>query len=122
VSAVTVIEVGRFAKILARADAATKGPWKWSEKRLSSVVESSEFVISDSSYAPDAEFIAHAREDVPFLLAALAAAEAALRGVANAYGCYAGCTAALPGGEGRTHRPACRAARAALASVRGDGE
>jgi hypothetical protein len=43
--------------------------------------------------------------------------EEALRGVSNAYGCFAGCTGALAGapGDGSGHTPACRAARAALA-------
>lgn len=45
-----------------------------------------------------------------------------LRGVANAYGCFAGCTGALPGApdDGSGHTPACRAARAALARVAGE--
>jgi hypothetical protein len=41
----------------------------------------------------------------------------ALRGVSNAYGCFAGCTGALLGApaDGSGHTPTCRAARAALA-------
>jgi hypothetical protein len=40
----------------------------------------------------------------------------ALREVGNAYGCYAGCTGALPGApaDGSGHTPGCRKARAAL--------
>ena len=41
---------------------------------------------------------------------------AALVGVSNAYGCFAGCTGALPGApeDGSGHTVACREARAAL--------
>ena len=41
----------------------------------------------------------------------------ALRGVSNAYGCFAGCTAGLPGGRPDLHTPACRAARVALGTL-----
>jgi hypothetical protein len=41
-----------------------------------------------------------------------------LRGVANAYGCFAGCTGGLPGApaDGSGHTPACAAARALLSA------
>jgi len=40
----------------------------------------------------------------------------ALKGVSNAYGCFAGCTGALPDAptDGSGHTPACRTARDAL--------
>src|SRR5438445_10081254 len=39
----------------------------------------------------------------------------ALRDVSNAYGCFVGCTAGLPGAfDDPAHTPACSAARAAL--------
>lgn len=59
--------------------------------------------------------------EVDALAAQLAETREALRGVANAYGCFAGCTGALPGAptDGSGHTPACAAARA-LAAQEGD--
>ena len=76
-----------FAAIRARAEAATKGPWRWSEppgvlmgpgptERLeklgvgSTVMQMTSNVYGQPDKA-DAEFIAHAREDIPALLAAI---------------------------------------------------
>lgn len=61
-------------------------------------------------------------EDLRMLLAAAEAREAQLRQalteVSNAYGCFAGCTGALPGAplDDSGHSSACEQARAALAS------
>lgn len=38
----------------------------------------------------------------------------ALKVVSNAYGCFAGCTATLPGSSPRRHTPGCQQARNAL--------
>jgi len=86
---------GEFAAIEARAEAATGGPWKWTEHRVPDLVGvvPSEFYSYDTEVieaehsgecgcrsacelnlninSADAEFIAHAREDVPALLAAV---------------------------------------------------
>jgi len=77
----------RVAEIQQRADAATDGPWVahwWGIEGESVNV----LVVQDDyeSSRQDFEFIAHAREDVPFLLAELAryqAAVQAVRGVAE---------------------------------------
>lgn len=73
--------------IQARADAATRGPWKYREKFYTEEAERGCEVGEDNYAVPqmvartnrgrgdsgraDAEFIAHAREDVPALVAAL---------------------------------------------------
>ena len=69
--------------IRARADAATPGPWRtWNDGHVGSpTVHIGGGVMptpgSDPAQRmPDAEFIAHARTDIPALLAALAAAHA----------------------------------------------
>ncbi|MFF3928165.1 hypothetical protein [Streptomyces hirsutus] len=62
----------REAEIAARADAATKGPWKRSEDYSDILAQDGEHL--GSYWLPvDGEFIAHAREDVDLLLAELAA-------------------------------------------------
>lgn len=71
----------RLAAIAARVEKATPGPWLVGDERLPTL-----FPRDDPSYhiallesvreprfRPNADFIAHAREDIPFLLAQLAA-------------------------------------------------
>jgi hypothetical protein len=53
-------------------------------------------------------------DEVVRLTALVERAEAALRGVSNAYGCFAGCTGGMPDAPPGSHTPACREARAAL--------
>lgn len=75
-------------EIAARADAATEGPWRalgtgaaggdhWyicdDGEAIASI--SAQDGINEDQREPDAEFIAHAREDVPKLVAALRAIE-----------------------------------------------
>lgn len=75
-----------LAKIEARVDAATEGPWHWSErhKRILEALVSEKTEVcnfgTDYDYYPtegappqeyDKVFIAHAREDIPALIAAL---------------------------------------------------
>lgn len=75
----------RLDQIRARVDQATPGPWRVENPRNVSndygssscdgitAASGRELIITDSGYYPpgvaDAEFIAHAREDIPFLLA-----------------------------------------------------
>ena len=76
-------------EIAARADAATEGPWRalgtgaaggdhWyicdDGEAIASI--SAQDCINEDQREPDAEFIAHAREDVPKLVEALRAVEA----------------------------------------------
>lgn len=78
----------RLAEIKARAEAATEGPWEHvrdSNEHLADCPPTYEsLVTADNGYvavldwgntstSPDAEFIAHARTDVPALVAALEA-------------------------------------------------
>ena len=79
---------GYLDEIQARADAATDGPWAAIERALGDVYiaelgmygvawdEPAEWHDSDEAPLADAEFIAHARTDVPRLVAALRAVEA----------------------------------------------
>jgi len=74
----------RVAEIQQRADAATDGPWVdhwWGIEGESVDV----LVVQDDyeSSRQDFEFIANAREDVPFLLAELARYQAAVQAVEN---------------------------------------
>lgn len=57
-----------------RADAATEGPWEAADY----LVMASDIDITDCQIRPDAEFIAHARTDVPALVKALEAVLEAL--------------------------------------------
>lgn len=82
----------RVNEIAARVEAATPGPWRVAKSRepegfnpgaiicQSDDAEFEERALAQLNYhfphAEDAAFIAHARDDVPYLLAALAAAEA----------------------------------------------
>ncbi len=82
----------RIAEIRARLDAATEGPWihepsevlhGTEDVRLHYVSDQAAIADDDppmcSFYSrADAEFVAHAREDVPFLLSELEAAQARL--------------------------------------------
>lgn len=65
-----------LAAIKARANAATEGPWTWASHTTADGDEWAVFDPADHAlasnrdgWAPDAEFIAHARSDVPALLA-----------------------------------------------------
>lgn len=65
-----------LAAIRERAAAATEGPWTWASHTTADGDEWAVFDPADHAlasnrdgWAPDAEFIAHAREDVPALLA-----------------------------------------------------
>jgi len=80
----------RLAEIQQRADAATKGFWIWRHfgddpgepcRIVMYPADGSTFhVVADEIWQPaDAEFIAHAREDIPFLLAELARYQAAVQ-------------------------------------------
>jgi hypothetical protein len=77
-----------LAEIQARVDAATPGPWK--HDGSGDVEDVPEFVLDRFDIMPqtiaradlrneDAEFIAHARTDVPMLVAALVAAQDRIR-------------------------------------------
>ncbi len=93
----------RIAEITARANAATEGPWEWSQcyeldtlhwslespasKEVRSVIDYTLVLVHDrpesmthnpANANPNWQFIAHAREDIPYLLARLAEAEAIL--------------------------------------------
>lgn len=78
------MDAERLAAIAARAEAATEGPWLSSHNITENTYDVSVLyadgigvVIADCRRrAADAEFIAHARQDVPDLIAALQAAEA----------------------------------------------
>lgn len=70
------------AAIKARAEAATPGPWSYRPEILglpntTVMAENGQvgYVAVGHFLSPDAEFIAHAREDIPALLAALEEAE-----------------------------------------------
>lgn len=92
----------RLAEIKARADAATPGPWEWwtsnSWRRLSAtdtrkdgdvlcpVVNPYDKHPDLSVTEPDMEFIAHARGDVPDLLAEVDGLRAAIDGLRNVTG------------------------------------
>ncbi|GGU52138.1 hypothetical protein [Streptomyces lavendofoliae] len=75
----------RIAEIQARAEAATKGPWfveRHQPTLTRRVVSDDHALDADLGYLGnsnqfDAEFIAHAREDIPFLLDELARVQAA---------------------------------------------
>lgn len=85
----------QLAEIDRRAEAATDGPWFVASDRTEILSESACRVIADTRFfqgppdfleCADAEFIAHARTDVPALIAALREARAerdALREVAE---------------------------------------
>jgi hypothetical protein len=72
-----VAEGERAVRIAARAAAATLGPWGHL-RACGSIVAAGGDEIAACCHDPDAEFIAHARADVPWLLAQLAAERAAL--------------------------------------------
>ena len=87
-------EAKRLAEIRARAEKATPGPWKWhtsnSWRRLKrddrgiSQSVSEPFVARDGHpdldiNEPDMQFIAHARTDIPFLLAEIERLRAQVR-------------------------------------------
>jgi|HubBroStandDraft_6_1064221.scaffolds.fasta_scaffold02059_20 hypothetical protein len=61
----------RLREIQERCDAATPGPWRVSKSEdIMADDASGGFIIASGlSWQPEHDFIAHAREDVPFLLA-----------------------------------------------------
>ncbi len=83
----------RIAEIEARCAAATLGPWDWSgghteDPRVGFAVHGhvswDQFGMPDGSYKMvDADFIAHARDDVPWLIARVRALEAGLQTIDN---------------------------------------
>jgi hypothetical protein len=89
----------RIDEIQARVDAATAGPWEWNEHHelqsttaetesyFGSPVEPVTIIITDSGFYPpedhDRPFIAHARSDIPYLLARVRELEAGLAEYAN---------------------------------------
>jgi hypothetical protein len=50
-----------------RAESATEGPWEWDES--SNCIDAPGFEVCIDAMNHDAEFIAHARQDVPALIA-----------------------------------------------------
>ena len=68
--------MNRLNEIEARANAATEGPWEASMDRVEHTGDSQYAVAYDVAREEDAEFIAHARTDLPRLLAAVRAVEA----------------------------------------------
>ena len=65
--------MNRLNEIEARANAATEGPWNVFMGRIDHPGRSLVAVAYDVAREEDAEFIAHARTDVPALVAALRA-------------------------------------------------
>ena len=65
--------MSRFDEIRARADAAREGPWSWQEADDSTIAIVSEghwstpVAYLDATADADAQFIARAREDIPWL-------------------------------------------------------
>jgi hypothetical protein len=61
--------------VQARADAATPGPWRLTDGGWGEFVQDSEgrelWALRHTPEVADAEFVAHARTDVPLLVAAL---------------------------------------------------
>lgn len=83
-----------LAAIKARAEAATPGPWKRSDEESGDyyvpgwyvevpVSTGSQWIASSIDDQPDAAFIAHARTDVPALIAEVEILRRALHGVAD---------------------------------------
>lgn len=85
-------QMERIKEIAARAEAATPGPWEWSDLpediETMPILKAPPCSVMDfgdcTQYYPtegrppseaDAEFIAHSREDIPYLLVALKASE-----------------------------------------------
>ena len=76
----------RIAEIKARCEAATEGPWEihntpdYAEIHVQNGKEYgfSPVALADASY--NADFIAHSREDIPYLLTQLAASQAREKG------------------------------------------
>lgn len=69
--------MNRIEEIKARVEAATPGPW-WGDHANYCVVQAHRAhddnpeTVADNVYAEDIDFIAHAREDIPYLLDELA--------------------------------------------------
>ena len=64
----------RLQAIRARCEQATPGPWSWAPGYVLVSARGDRILVLDYTYGPrqlteaDAEFVAHAREDVPALL------------------------------------------------------
>jgi hypothetical protein len=87
--------VSRLEEIRARAAAATPGPWhsntRWHKRYAVGVIEpdGSEAILTSlndyfTNFAANGDFIAHAREDIPYLLAKLKECEEALERIYRA--------------------------------------
>ena len=68
----------QLQEIQARCEAATAGPW---HREGDAIAETDNYELGVVPYLPDAEFIAHARTDVPALVAALRELRAVARAV-----------------------------------------
>ena len=73
----------RLDEIHARCEAATPGPWKYIDNGFDGMIKSEEETICGGEPCegriedgPDAQFIAHARDDIPYLLDRAEKAEA----------------------------------------------
>ena len=73
----------QLAEIEARANAATPGPWRVTNghpsgtpRAVSPVLKFDSLMRAGQPYAENADFIAHARADIPALISALRAAQA----------------------------------------------
>jgi len=82
----TILSDDELNHIQARADAATPGPWdaRFDGERQGIFVAQKSVALFDIGHlrpsAPDSDFIAHAREDVPRLLAEVRRLRAELAG------------------------------------------
>jgi hypothetical protein len=125
----------KLDEIQARADAATPGPWAWTKPEpdawdgpdLYSQADDTAFMFGASGGinvpSEDAAFIAHARTDVPVLLAAIQERDALLRELVTSPNCGLSinwednpyciyCAATGKYVSGVTHEPTCPIARA----------
>lgn len=113
----------RLAEIEARVNAATDGPWRvrgrderhgpphvvaGTPSALRATVADYKTNVADYTFQTDAEFIAHAREDIPWLLAQLASVREALADAEIAIAA--------------AHRIVCDAAALAARSQDGDAD
>lgn len=64
----------RIKEIQARVDKATEGPWEQNQENV--VAKGYTLFFTYMSHRNDAKFIAHARQDIPYILAALQEAQA----------------------------------------------
>lgn len=82
-----LLDKQRIAAINARVDAATKGPWtpmiegRDHTSGSSCIVTSAGGIDLDGASDADIEFLAHARQDIPYLVAELYRLEAMLKAI-----------------------------------------